>query len=96
MSECTHHWTVTSACPYCQSEEIAILKAEVKEAWDVAQRTHRVNASLRETISKVADGDIWMRVFVAYVGAGNSTKTDVGIFWADRAVEAYRERFGGK
>lgn len=27
MSECTHHWTVTSPCPYCQQKLIVSLWA---------------------------------------------------------------------
>ncbi len=28
MSECTHHWTVTSECPFCLRQEIERLREE--------------------------------------------------------------------
>jgi hypothetical protein len=35
MSECTHHWTVTSECPFCLRQEIERLRQElaVEKGW---------------------------------------------------------------
>lgn len=96
MSECTHHWTVTSPCPFCQDLEITRLKQEIKEAYELVARANRAAERARADSALADDGDIWLRVFIAYTKAGNSTKTEIGFVWADRAVEAYRSRFGGK
>ena len=31
MDNCTHHWTVTSPCPFCQQEEIRRLRRILRE-----------------------------------------------------------------
>ncbi len=39
-NECTHHWTVTSECPFCQRQEIERLRAEITECRDDINRVH--------------------------------------------------------
>ena len=34
MTECTHHWTVTSPCPFCQTAEIERLRGLLREWQD--------------------------------------------------------------
>lgn len=36
---------------------------------------------------------LWCDVYVAYVGAANSTSPDGAKSWADKAVERFDERF---
>jgi len=34
MSECPHHWTVTSECPFCLRQEIERLRTDLRICWN--------------------------------------------------------------
>jgi len=47
-----------------------------------------------EVIHKRQRKQLWLEVYVAYVGAANSTDKYEAAIWADRAVAAFDKSFG--
>jgi hypothetical protein len=64
MSECTHHWTVTSPCPLCQQAEIADLRSELERwlgVWDALNENGAKPGDLNKPLAVAASWTLQQR-----------------------------------
>lgn len=52
MSECTHHWTMTSECPQCLRAEIDRLRAERDALLDIRRQMAEENSHLHARLAE--------------------------------------------